>query len=130
MTEKTNIELFDEITAKVFAKLYTQFPVATGVDCLDVADCQQVDDFGKPTREAEICVSTLRWLADEGFIKVQAFTQFGGTGIVLTSQGLTKLKAVPDSVESKQTIGERLQVAVSAGAIPAAIEVLKLFFAS
>lgn len=122
MNQKTNIQLFDEITAKLFANLYESFPLPADINCLSVTGCHEV--------EAGICVHTLRWLGDEGFINVGQMYQHGGGGIVLTSKGLAALKAVPSGLEGKTSIGERLQAAVNAGAIPTAVEILKLIFTS
>lgn len=128
MNQKTNIQLFDEITAKLFANLYESFPLPADINCLSVTGCHEVDECGRISREAGICVHTLRWLGDEGFINVGQMYQHGGGGIVLTSKGLAALKAVPSGLEGKTSIGERLQAAVNAGAIPTAVEILKLIF--
>lgn len=129
MEQKTNMQHFDEMSVKIFALLHESFPLPKQIDCITLAVCQEVDANGVPSKESQICVSALEWLSDEGFIKVGQFHQYGASGVVLTSKGLAKLKAIPTDSDMRQTIGERLETLAKAGAVPAAIEILKLIFA-
>lgn len=126
MTDKTNMQLFDEITARVFAQLYEAFPLAIGMDCQTLMGAAQMDDYGKVTREASICIHALRWLGDEGYIKAGSFGQCHASGVVLTAKGLAALKSSPASLEYKQTLGERIVSAVNNDAISAAVGVVGL----
>ncbi|AXM95601.1 hypothetical protein ACU5P1_16915 [Pseudomonas plecoglossicida] len=108
----SNIEMFDEITGKLFAKLYLQFPLPTYLTAEDfVSNATQFDErqgMEVPTKEAEFFFATGKWLMDAGYLtaKPHPFTHF--TEAVLTAKGLEVLKAVPDSVSSKDSIGEQL----------------------
>lgn len=126
MTDKTNMQLFDEITARVFAKLYETFPVATSVDCLSLTGRPEMDEYGKVSREADVCIHAMRWLESEGYIKVGRFGNCHASEIVLTAKGLAALKSSPESLEYKQTLGERIVSAINNDAISTAVGVVGL----
>lgn len=126
MTNKTNMQLFDEITARVFAKLYEAFPLAISIDCMTLMGISQIDDYGRVTREADLCIHALRWLGDEGYLKADGFGQCHASGVVLTAKGLAALKSSPESLEYKQTLGERMVSAINNDAISAAVGVVGL----
>jgi hypothetical protein len=124
--DKTNMQLFDEITARVFAQLYGAFPLAVSVDCMTLMGASQIDDYGNVTREANLCIHSLRWLHNEGYVKVVTFGQCHASGVVLTAKGLAALKSSPESLEYKQTLGERIVSAIHNDAISTAVGVVGL----
>ncbi|OQX16190.1 MAG: hypothetical protein BWK73_04820 [Thiothrix lacustris] len=129
MTEKTNIRHFDEISARIFAALYESFPLPLDIDCIELTKAAEIEANGAATKETRICIATLTWLQEEGYLKYQVKGKFDAFNIVLTAKGLSVLKAVPSSLETKTSIGERLVTAVKSGAINTAVEVLKIIFA-
>ncbi|MCO7516432.1 hypothetical protein NJF44_15625 [Pseudomonas guariconensis] len=108
----SNIEMFDEITGKIFAKLYQRFPLPTHLRAEEFAgEAMGYDEkFGMdlPTKDAEFFFATGKWLIEAGYLTATPYpyTAFGDA--VLTAKGLEVLKAVPDSVSSKESIGEQL----------------------
>ena len=125
---KTNIEYFDEVTVKIFAELYQSFPLPVSINCLELTGKPEMTEMGELSKEAEICVAGLKWLAAEGYLTVKHSAQSGAGSVILTAKGLASLKAAPDSLESKISVGERLVAAVKLGAVSTGIEVLKLVF--
>ncbi len=80
----TNIELFDEYTARVLAMLYENFPVRIGLDATKISGVKGFDDVGAPLDESgnpsiafEICYATIEWLIDAGYIKVKNKSEHG-----------------------------------------------------
>lgn len=128
MKEKTNIQHFDEIAAKVFASLYEHFPLPYSLSCVEITEGKEIDDFGKPAKEAEICIATLEWLRDENYIKIGEVSRMDVYDIALTAKGLRVLKTLPKALEGKTTLGEKLIIAIKAGAITTAVDLLKLVF--
>lgn len=121
----SNIERFDEITAKVFSVLYEEFPVPTNLFAeAHVSPATCYSEFlgcDVPSTEAEFFVASVTWLGDAGYLRCKE--QPAGTaafiGAVLTTKGLEVLKTIPDSLNGKKTIGEQLVAAAKSGATAA-----------
>jgi len=109
----SNIERFDEIVGKAFARLYGAFPLPVPLLVgIAVAEDNITDPMsGRLTDEAEFCIACLYWLRDAGYLSGEPDT-FGLQGAVLTAKGLETLKAVPDSLNAKTPLGERIVQAV------------------
>lgn len=108
----SNIEMFDDITGRIFAALYQSFPIPQYLMAdafVDVA-MQFNEQLGMelPTPEAEFFIATAQWLIDAGYLSGTAYPPMRIEDAVLTAKGLEVLKAVPDSVSSKASIGEQL----------------------
>lgn len=132
MSEPANIELFDTFTAKIFALLYERFPLRVPLDATKLADVRDFDDcgvpldaHGRPSREFEVCRATIAWLRDAGYIDCQGESAHGWGGCVLTARGLEVLKSMPESLQRKESIGERLVRLVRAEAMDLAREVAR-----
>jgi hypothetical protein len=96
MANERNIEDFNRGVALVLGRLYTAFPVPTSIraDELD----ETADRVSRLAYEA-----TIRFLRDEGLIRIQAETlddRF--IGVVLSAKGLALLQAVPDALQEKK----------------------------
>ena len=110
-----NIELFDEYVARTLGMLYGSFPIRIGLDALQMSGNPEVDDFGVPIDERgkrskafDVCMATIEWLIDTGYIDCKERDQYGYSRCALTARGLEILKAVPASVQAQETIGEKL----------------------
>ncbi len=83
------------------------------------AACFNADSFtgAELTPPAEAFINTATWLLQEGYISVRpnSKTVTGFADAVLSEKGLIALKAVPDSLVSRATLGERLVQSVKAG---------------
>jgi len=118
-----NIELFDEYTAKIFARLYSTFPIPQDFSMIDFIERGEINDYGiivdkeseaiahinVAEAHANVAWHTFIWLKETGFIKIEgehAYLSF--SGIALTAKGLEVLKATPESVQPRSRIGDVL----------------------
>lgn len=111
-----NMELFDTYTAEIFSRLYQSFPEPCALDVLHISGCQDVDETGRMEKPARICRHTVLWLEQSGYLSFESEYPSGFFGVVLSAKGLEVLKAVPDSVKSSDTLGEKLVKALKGGA--------------
>ncbi len=79
-----NIELFDEYVARTLGMLYGSFPIRIGLDALQMSGNPEVDDFGVPIDERgkrskafDVCMATIEWLIDTGYIDCKERDQYG-----------------------------------------------------
>ena len=125
---RSNIDSFNEITAKTFGILYASFPVPTtlslanhyGID--NVANIAKSLEHGlRPCKEEEaparLVEATICWLEDSGYLKIKLKNYpFKFEGVILTAKGLEALQAVPDSINSdKKSAGQILAEQIKAG---------------
>jgi len=127
-----NIELFDEYAAKTLAQLYQTFPVPTNLDARNLCGHHDIDEYGhfldeqgNPSKAFDIAKATLDWLVESGYIRVQHTSQVGYQYAVLTAAGLEVLKASPESLKVKETLGDKLVRFTKEGSISLAKEVAK-----
>lgn len=132
MRHMSNIELFDEYTARILAQLYEAFPRKSLLDARSVCGHESADEFGrvldddgKPSAHFDVALATIDWLTETGYIRAESRRQWGFCGAVLTAQGLLVLKAVPDSIQPLEAVGDRMTRLVKAGSIGAAKEAAK-----
>ncbi len=132
-----NIDLFDEYTARIFALLYERFPVKQSLDVRELCGHSAVNDFGiivdergRPSRAFDIAMATVEWLGDNGYVRLDRNFGHGWTNVVLTAQGLEALSAVPESLASKESFGDRLVRFVREGAFGLAKEAAKAALAA
>ncbi|MCX7293599.1 hypothetical protein [Janthinobacterium sp.] len=120
----SNIDAFDELTGQIFARLYENFPKPIYLDARRFVEggdtaCFNADSFtgAELTPPAEAFINTATWLVQEGYISVRPNSKSatGFSDAVLSEKGLIALKAVPDSLVSRATLGERLVQSVKAG---------------
>ena len=116
--ENTNMELFNEFTAQVFAQLYQAFPEYAPLDAGRLSGCKP-DDYGAIGRRGEICAATIQWLADSGFIRLGE-RQGWMFPAVLSAKGLETLKVTPTQLAPGKSAGERIVGAVAEGAMQTA----------
>lgn len=126
----SNIERFDEITGKIFAHLYQNFPVPThlspqvvGVtipkgafDPVSEQSWGGIDDLDDAQREVvSFFVHSAKWLTKAGYIDVLIAGSTGFIDVTLTAKGLEVLKATPKSLESSESLGQQLVTAAKGG---------------
>lgn len=108
----SNIEMFDDITGKIFAALYQSFPVPSYLMADSFVDeamqFSEKHEMDMPTQEAEFFIATAEWLIQAGYLTGTPYPYLRVDNAVLTAKGLEVLKAIPDSVSSKISIGEQL----------------------
>jgi len=127
----SNIELFDEYTARILAMLYEAFPIRIALDAVEMSGAE-IDDFGVPlgalgkrSKSFEVCFATTQWLIDAGYIDHQGDNGYCFGGCVLTARGLEVLKSVPDSIQRKESIGEKIVCLIRSGSVDVAKEAAK-----
>ena len=132
-----NIELFDDYTAAILARLYEAFPVPISIDARKLSGHEEVDEFGgviddhgQASKKFEIAISTLDWLREAGFIASHMRNQFGHSQVTLTAHGLQVLNAVPDSLKSKEPTGEKLVRLTREGSLGLVRETVKAIIAA
>lgn len=105
-----NIKAFNLVTGKLFAELYQSFPAPTEVDFFSLAlDTIPKEDFDSAWEKPGFAEATVRWLDQAGYIWFKkAPTMHGKPTAVLSPKGLEALKAVPESIDSKLSLGERI----------------------
>ena len=127
----SNIEKFDNLTARLFASLYESFPLERSLRPTDFdIDAENAsNDTGQinavSLKDVRFFSSTVRWLASAGYLKFHNESNLGTFyDVTLTTKGLEVLRAEPDSLEDSpgragQTLGEYLTDSVNAGAVNA-----------
>ena len=116
--EKNNIDIFDELVAEVFAKLYAAFPIPCRL-CLE--EITTIDQENK-----DFWIPTIKWLSESGYINCGS-PKFSGDipGVVLTHKGLELMK-IPSSLKNDDSIGDSLLKAVKSGGSEAAKSLIKI----
>lgn len=113
-----NIQRFNLVVGVILGRLYASFPVPTtlsmGQVAVDVGLCTNPED--PPHQAVEILVAVVSWLREEGFIRSGNPTMWPVSyhAVVLTHKGLGLL-SVPESVQSKLSLGEGLADAAKGG---------------
>ena len=141
MTEPRNIQIFQELTARILDRLYRQFPNPVLLDVKEIG--QEVANLlGSPEDEqfrvlTQDSVGAMSFLAKEGFVECrpdqryleQPETIFPES--VLTLKGFTLLGAVPSAVNDaveRRPIAEQLTEALDQGARATVGELVKKLF--
>nr|VFK67713.1 MAG: hypothetical protein BECKUNK1418G_GA0071005_11596 [Candidatus Kentron sp. UNK]VFK73045.1 MAG: hypothetical protein BECKUNK1418H_GA0071006_11596 [Candidatus Kentron sp. UNK] len=70
-------------------------------------------------------MGTIEWLRDAGYIDCGKKCLFGYQDCVLTARGLEMLKSVPESVQTKKPIGDRLVALLKEKSMALAMETAK-----
>lgn len=121
MTERCNIERFDELTGQILATLYRSFPVPTHLLPADFVDnpseYKEAAQAEVASAEASFFIATVEWLRMAGYLSANA--QDGHSHIVrncvLMPKGLEVLKVKPSNLNSSDSLGEQLVAATQQG---------------
>ncbi|EIX7372523.1 hypothetical protein ACEPNH_000794 [Citrobacter freundii] len=114
----SNIDKFDEITGRLFADLYANFPVPMIIKSenysvhIEGSD-NFVNDVVRDNHECDFVDASVRWLSSSGFITTTGLSNNGFLDVVLTPKGLECLKLTPGSLQP--SLGTQLTEAVKAG---------------
>jgi hypothetical protein len=110
-----NIDLFDEYVAAALASLYESFPIKRFLDARALCGHADIDDYGaivddsgRPSKAFEVARATIEWLVETGYVRAGQRHPWGYSDSVLTAAGLEVLKASPESLKAKETLGEKL----------------------
>lgn len=106
-----NIELFDLYVGKLFVILYEEFPVRKNINACDFLEYEEKLDEAYTREEEKSCDifdSTVQWLRESGYILYKEKSSVWYIDVILSAKGLELLKAVPDSIRTKRSIGEHI----------------------
>lgn len=108
----SNIELFNGVIGKLFALLYAKFPYYAEIDFRTLAiDLVDKDDIDSAFEIGDFTEAAVRWLAEAGYIWLKQ-PQTLGAGekhtATLSPKGFEVLKQIPESIDSKKTLGEKI----------------------
>jgi hypothetical protein len=108
-----NITEFNVIVGLLFAQLYNSFPKPIGrLNELVIARAMGVSTdsiLGSGKRFDDVLRHSVRWLSDEGYIRLSGLTAYDD--VTLTQKGLALLNAVPEGLSA--TVGSSLVKATS-----------------
>jgi hypothetical protein len=106
----TNIDAFNQAAALVLHSLYEAFPQERALGPAAVSA-----DTDAAVREQT--AATIEFLLAEGFVRgvKTADGPLAPYRLTLTAKGLTVMNAVPDAVQAKTPVGQRLGAALRSG---------------
>jgi predicted Zn-dependent protease with MMP-like domain len=129
-TVPTNILRFNDITLKLFEKLYSSFPEGIKVEgCSVGAEATALDaTFDDAFETVTMADFVIAWLGEEGFIRYESRNHKGCYfGVRLTLRGLTILGYLPSSITpKKEPLIDKIKKYVSSSAEKATGESAKI----
>ena len=115
----SNIESFNRCTALIFSDLYRAFPFRKEIslDSLPEGIFSDIseDEYDGTFDRLIILGKTGKWLYEAGYIWAEEVTETTIVGAILSPKGLEVLKATPESISTKETLGERMGTLVKEG---------------
>ncbi|KAB0502783.1 hypothetical protein [Pseudomonas lini] len=123
----TNIERFDQLTGRIFAVLYEDFPMTVDLtdeaftDAIVVDPVDSEEGMDQLMARGEFFSATVLWLIKSGYISFYediSKTHDMFLGCTLTAKALEALKATPSTL-SGDSIGASLQAAAKGGMVEA-----------
>ncbi|HFQ5177585.1 TPA: hypothetical protein ACGUW8_004254 [Vibrio vulnificus] len=128
-----NIDIFNLITAEVFAASYEQFPVEISIVSEDMA--QSIANYFPQDLHEEVVknaresvFSTVEWLGRSGYLYVKDQHDMGFGRVTLTPKALALLNQVPSSLQ--ESIGSEMIKRAKEFSSIALIESVKLMFSN
>lgn len=134
--DKSNIERFDEVTAKILAALYETFPEPIYIDINALGMTDELptrDEAGRVLRTEEwqsldqFAQNSAKWLAEEGYLSSRPSGFY--CRYTLSAAGLKSMKYVDQPEIGSTTLGEKLKSASSVGARTATSKLVDQFLA-
>jgi len=136
MAVSPNIEVFNQVAARTFVRLYEAFPSPIDLDPgligMDVVlEEKYAPDSAHHNSLVGSTSDTIQYLIDESFIRLTGGAQDlsfrGFQGAVLTSKGFSLLQLTPESVDTsvdRRSYFERLKTATATGTKVVATEAI------
>jgi hypothetical protein len=86
--------------------LYQAFPRKITLYVEDLIGHEEPDEFGLPSKRHQSCLSTLLWLAEEGYLRFETTIQFLAIDqAVLTEKAFLRLtSALPEAANGSETL--------------------------
>lgn len=128
-----NNELFEVIAARMFSACLEAHPVGVDFDFLRLAfeSTPGNEDGELHGRATEVAKSTFRWLEREGYVHAGGVEEGIGAGlrtaydVTLTGRALAVLNAVPDVLQERRPLKDKILGAVRSGSVTAMQESIK-----
>ncbi|MEH6367817.1 MULTISPECIES: hypothetical protein [Pseudomonas] len=101
-----HIDDFYKDAAATLLMLYQAFPRKIAVYVEDLIGREEPDEYGLPSKRHLGCLSTMLWLADEGFIRYENTISYDAMDqAVLTERGFLNLtRSVPHVVSNEPAL--------------------------
>lgn len=134
--DKTNIERFDEVTAKILAALYETFPEPCYIDINALGmteDSPTRDEAGRVLHSEEwlsldqFVQNSAKWLAEEGYLSSRPSGFY--CRYTLSAAGLKSMKHVDQPEIGSATLGDKMKNASAEGAKAATSKLVDQFLA-
>jgi hypothetical protein len=106
----SNIDEFNMAVAMILDRLYKSFPAPVVIHVEEL-------DSGADEHLLDVYASTVKFLLDEGFIRGdKSIREYKSTpNVVLTTKGLAVLNSVPDPLQERTPLGQRVSGALKSG---------------
>ena len=136
MSTPPNIEVFNQVAARVLVRLYEAFPTPINVDPLLVGMdviLEEKYETDSPHHDHLVTAAdaTVQFLIDEDFIRLVGGPTYlevrGFQNVVLTTKGFALLQKTPDSIDNtvdRRSYFERLKSVTASGAKVIATEAI------
>lgn len=134
--DKTNIERFDEVTAKILAALYETFPEPCYIDINALGMTEELptrNEAGEVLHTEEwhsldrFAQNSAKWLAEEGYLSSRSNGFYGR--YTLSAAGLKSMKHVDQPEIGAATLGDKMKSASAEGAKAATSKLVDQFLA-
>lgn len=126
----SNIDRFNELTARILADLYRAFPLPRNLACTDYNITPVLNEQDQLDNTSQFFMATVRWLAESGYLRFEQENCVLVWDAVLTPKGLEALCTVPDALSGKPSLGERLNTAATEGGKTLLAETIKAVLAA
>lgn len=126
----SNIDRFNELTARILANLYRHFPLPHHLLCADYGINPEHSTEGKADDDSQFFMATVRWLAESGYLRYERENCVLVRNAVLTPKGLEALCTVPEALAGQPPLGERLGTAAAEGSKTLLAETVKAVLAA
>lgn len=130
MSSSSNIERFNDLTARLLAALYESFPMPRPLPCDAFGFKASHGAYAEPDPETEFFMATVRWLAQSGYLRYSRENLVLFWDAVLTPKGLEALCAMPKNLEPHEPLGKQLKAAAASGSKALLDEVIKAVLAA
>lgn len=134
--DRTNFDIFNQITLHLLVRLFESFPNYLAVDAralgFDAIKMKDDEDFDEAWELLAISKNSVSWLQLEGFIEVEGRTVDDQINVRLTLKGLTLVGYAPPTVQGSRfnNIADEAKAALVEGSRSAASDVVKGLFLS
>ena len=114
-----NIEAFNLIVGEVFGKCYSEFPCRIDLSVMELGDTLkevkgEIVEGNIDPRDTDYSFvrDSIQWLVDAGYLWCSTVAAYKFLGVTLTPKGLEVLNTVPEGLETRESLGQKLSQGV------------------